>query len=91
LRNIKTKKLPDFNVARFSAVVNNFCTEHEKESGGGSWPVAHALSCQFGIMQKKYAEFVSWRSCMEKNGNKMRSCKFPNERFNRSIERAEEE
>jgi hypothetical protein len=91
LTNIKTKKLPDFNVARFSVVVDKFCAERERESGGGSWPAAHAFSCQHEIMKKKYDEFVSWRSCVEKNQNKLKLCRFPSERFNRNIECPSEE
>jgi hypothetical protein len=91
LMNIKVKKLPDFNAARFSAIVDEFCTERERESGGGSWPHAWAISCQLGIMQKKYEEFLSWRSCMEKHENKLSLCKFPNESFDRDIKSAAEE
>lgn len=79
-------KLPEFNAARFSAVVGQFCTEYHKESGGGSWPHAWAAGCQNAILNKKYDEFVAWQSCMEKNENKSASCKFPDENFDRTQE-----
>jgi|GEM_PF-1130993 len=82
----KAGKLPEFNVARFSAVVNQFCTEYHKESGGGAWPHAWAASCTNAILNRKYNEFVAWQSCMEKNENKLASCKFPDETFDRTQE-----
>jgi uncharacterized protein YecT (DUF1311 family) len=54
IMNIQVKKIPDFNAARFSATVDQFCTERERESGFGSWPRAYALGCKLGIVQKKY-------------------------------------
>lgn len=86
LLDSKAGKLQEFNVARFSAIVNQFCTEYHKESGGGAWPHAWAAGCTNAILNRKYDEFVAWQSCMEKNENKLASCKFPDETFDRNQE-----
>lgn len=87
LMNVNIKKLPDFNPARFSATVDHFCTEREKESGGGSWPHAWALDCKLGFVKDKRQEFIEWKACMEKNENKVSACIFPTEDFDRTKER----
>jgi hypothetical protein len=89
--NRKVRKLPDFNAARFSAIVDQFCVDRERDSGGGSWPHAWASNCQLEIMKKKYKEFVLWEACMEKTGDQFASCRFPNESFNRSAKKDDEE
>jgi uncharacterized protein len=91
LINAEEQKLPDFNVARFSASVYQFCMERERLSGANAWPKAWALDCQMGIMEEKYKEFVAWQTCMGKNENKLKSCKFPDESFDRSPKLEDEE
>jgi len=84
--NANIKGLPDFNAARFSATIDQFCTEREKESGGGSWPTAWALSCKLGFLKDKHQEFGAWNACLEKNENMIPACKFPTENFDRTKE-----
>jgi hypothetical protein len=85
------KKLPLFSAERFSAIVWKFCEHRERDSGGGEWPVAWALSCQNGILQDKYQEFETWSRCVENQGKKHNVCKYPDERFVRSSKLAAEE
>ncbi|MEK9179020.1 MAG: hypothetical protein AAB893_00955 [Patescibacteria group bacterium] len=91
LGNKTSKKMPSFNAARFSAGVWKFCENREKNSGGGSWPAAWALSCQRGILHDKLEEFAKWRDCMEKKKYNISLCKFPTENFYRDPKIAAEE
>jgi hypothetical protein len=84
LMDLKVKKSPSFNAARFYATVLDFCIKSEKESGFDAWPMAHAYGCESFILQKKYEEFLSWDLCMHNKKNNLSSCKFPNEVFDRS-------
>jgi hypothetical protein len=77
----KAKKLPPFNPAGFAAKVDNYCSNRERNSGGGSWPTAHSLSCENGILKKKFREFAKWHKCMDGNGRKWTLCQFPDEKF----------
>lgn len=88
--NKTSKKMPSFNAARFSAVVWKFCENREKNSGGGAWPYAWALSCQHGILNDKFEEFAKWRDCMERKKYKLPLCKFPSENFSRDSKLAAE-
>lgn len=77
----KATKLPLFNPAAFAAKVDKYCIDRERNSGGGSWPTTHALSCENGILKKKFRELAKWHKCMERNDRKWTLCKFPDERF----------
>lgn len=76
--------LPDFNVARFSAVVTKFCENKERDRGSPSWSYAWAFTCQNRILEAKLKQFSTWMDCMEKNKNKHGVCKFPTESFDRN-------
>jgi hypothetical protein len=84
LKDNLSQKLPIFNAVRFSTIVSRFCENKEKDSGGASWPYAWAYTCQNRILEAKVKEFSSWKDCMGKNENKLKSCKFPDESFDRS-------
>lgn len=83
LESNPSKNLPDFNIARFSAVVAKFCENKEKDRGSPSWSYAWAYTCQIRILGAKLKEFSDWMECMEKNKNKHGVCKFPTESFDR--------
>jgi hypothetical protein len=84
MQNKTSPKMPTFNAPRFSATVWKFCEDREKNSGGGSWPVAWALTCQHGILQGKLEEFVKWHNCLEAKKYNLSLCKFPTENFRRN-------
>jgi uncharacterized protein len=84
LESNPSKNLPNFNAARFSAVVSQFCENKEKDRGSPSWSYAWAYTCQNRILEAKLKEFSTWMDCMEKNKNKHGVCKFPAESFDRN-------
>ena len=84
LESNPSKNLPNFNAARFSAVVSRFCENKEKDRGSPSWSYAWACTCQNRILEAKLKEFSTWMDCMEKNKNKHGVCKFPTESFDRN-------
>lgn len=57
MQNKLLPRTPSFNASLFSATVLIFCEKKEKESGGGSWPVAWSYSCQNRILEAKLKEF----------------------------------
>lgn len=77
----RRRKLPQFNPALFSADVLAHCTELNKESGGGSWPYAWALSCKKDLLFRKLNEFKEWRSCTQNRKFGSVACSFPSEKF----------
>lgn len=90
LQNKSVIKIPSFNVALFSATVSNFCENKEKESGGGSWPVAWSYSCYNRILESKLKEFSTWDACNEEKQGKHKTCKLPSENFDKSMEQETE-
>lgn len=85
----RRKRSPHFNPAFFSADVLAHCTIQNKESGGGSWPYAWALTCQKELLFRKLNEFKEWRSCIRNRKLGSAACTFPSEKFDRTIPRDE--
>jgi hypothetical protein len=72
----------NFNPARYSTKVMEFCEERDAEVGLGSWPSYWELDCQRERLQSKLKEFHSWRLCVEAQSKL--ACNRPTEKFDRS-------
>jgi hypothetical protein len=93
-RLTQQKRIPkaaSFNIARFAAKTLNFCEYRNRESGFGGWPFFWARECQTERLIKKLNEFVAWQSCMDKSSSNIKLCKFPDEKFDMSPKRDDEQ
>ena len=83
-----------FNAAHFVELIEEFCTEREKNSGGGYWPIAHAQECRGEMLEAKRKEFEAWTACAQAAQQPQRLpapakplndlCPLPDESFDRT-------
>ncbi len=69
-----------FDPEQFIRQIDSYCSEREKDSGGGLWPTAWALTCINNLLSEKYNEFDVWQKCAAKE-NKSDQCVMPGNNF----------
>lgn len=69
-----------FDPEHFVHQITSYCSEKEKDSGGGLWPTAWALTCINNLLNEKHNEFNNWQKCITQT-NASVQCTVPDNRF----------